>query len=178
MLNDVRVGLRLLWKDRAFTLASGATLAICIGANVALFAIVDHVLLRPLPWPGADRIALMGNQYPGAGSGVSSNSGVPDYYDRLRETTVFDEQAMYNWDNVSIDEDGSPSRVLIMNVTPSFFRVLGVSTALGRTFTNAEGEVGNEHRAVLSYGFWQTAFGADPQAVGRDVRLDGQSYVS
>ena len=131
MLNDIRIGLRLLRKDKTFTLASVTTLAICIGANVALFSIVDHVLLRPLPWPDANRIVLMGNQYPGAGVGVSSNSGVPDYYDRLRETTVFSEQALYNWGNVSMSQDGSPSRVLIMGVTPSFFRLLGVSPALG-----------------------------------------------
>src|SRR6476661_7538810 len=136
MLNDIRIGLRLLRKDKTFTLASVTTLAICIGANVALFSIVDHVLLRPLPWPDADRIVLMGNQYPGAGVGVSSNSGVPDYYDRLRETTVFEEQALYNRGNVSMNQDGSPSRVLIMGVTPSFFRLLGVSPALGRTFTD------------------------------------------
>jgi predicted permease len=177
MLNDIRIGLRLLWKDKTFTLASAATLAICIGANVALFSIVDHVLLRPLPWPDADRLVLMGNQYPGAGVSVSSNSGVPDYYDRLRETTVFEQQGMYTWRNVSINQGGSPSRVLIMDVTPSFFRALGVSAALGRTFVDAEGEIGNERRVVLSYGFWQSAFGGDPQIVGRDVRLDDQPYT-
>src|SRR5712671_5081235 len=138
MLNDIRIGLRLLWRDKTFTLASATTLAVCIGANVALFSIVDHVLLRPLPWANADRVLLMANQYPGASVGISSNSGVPDYFDRLRETTAFDEQAMYNWDNASVTEqnqEGSPSRVLIMNVTPSFFRALGVSAAVGRTFT-------------------------------------------
>ncbi len=177
MLNDIRIGLRLLWKDKTFTLASATTLALCIGANVALFSIVDHVLLRPLPWPDADRLVMMANQYPAAGVGASSNSGVPDYYDRLRETTVYDEQAMYSWDNISIDQDGSPARVLVMNVTPSFFRALGVSTALGRTFADAEGEIGNERRVVLSYGLWQSAFGGDPQAVGRDLRLDGEPYT-
>src|SRR5262249_45526405 len=177
MRNDIQVGLRLLRKDKHFTLPTAATLAICIGANVALFAIVYHVILQPLPRPDADRLVLMGNQYPGAGVGVSRNSGAPDYYDRLRETTVFDEQAMYNWDNVSIDQDGSPSRLFIMNVTPSFFRVLGASSAFGRTFTDTEGEVGNDHRVVLSYGFWRSAFGSDPQAVGRDLRLDGQPYT-
>ena len=177
MLNDIRIGLRLLWKDKTFTLASALTLAVCIGANVTLFAIVDHVLLRPLPWPDSDRILLMGNQYPGAGVGHSSNSGVPDYYDRLRETTVFDHQAMYNWDNVSIDQNSTPTRVLVMNVTPSFFPTLGVTAALGRTFLDAEGESGNEHRVVLSYGFWQSALGGAPGVVGTDLRLNGEPYT-
>src|SRR5437870_12348233 len=96
MFNDLRVGLRLLWKDKAFSVTAALTLALCIGANTALFSVVDHVLLRPLPFPQADRIVLMGNHYPGAGVDAGSNSSAPDYYDRLRETSVFTEQAMYN----------------------------------------------------------------------------------
>src|SRR5215472_17623568 len=95
-MSDLRVGLRLLLKDKAFTLATALTLAVCIGANAALFSVVHHVLLRSLPFPDADRIVLMGNHYPGAGADLGQNSGAPDYFDRLRETTVFDEQAMYN----------------------------------------------------------------------------------
>src|SRR5688572_11623097 len=113
MFHDIRLGLRRLWSDKTFAVTSSATLAVCIGANVALFSIVDHVLLRPLPWPGADRILLMANQYPGAGVGFSSSSGVPDYFDRLRQTDVFEAQALYNWASVAIDQRGSPARVVI-----------------------------------------------------------------
>src|SRR5262245_15584371 len=119
----------------------------------------------------------MGNQYPGAGVETSENSGAPDYYDRLRETTAYDEQAMYNSSNVSADQNGTPTRVRIMNVTPSFFRLLEVSPRHGRTFTEAEGEVGAEKKAILSYALWQSQFGGDPAAVGRDVRIDGQPYT-
>jgi predicted permease len=177
MLRDLRIGLRLLWKDRAFTLASSATLAICMGANVALFSIVDHVLLRPLPFPDADRILLMANQYPRAGIGINSTSGVPDYYDRLREADVFEAQALYRWANVSINRGSSPERLLVMDVTPSFFHVLGSTAALGRTFTEAEGEAGNERRVVLSHALWQSAFGGDAQAIGQDLLLDGRPYT-
>lgn len=172
MLTDIRLGLRRLWKDRTFAAASATTLAVCIGANVALFSIVDSVLLRPLPWPGAERIVLLANQYPGAGIGVNSSSGVPDYFDRLRETDVFEAQALYRWASVGIDQGGSPARAVVMNVTPSFFRVLGVNAALGRTFTEDEGEVGSADRAVLSHGLWQSAFGGDPHVVGREMRVD------
>ena len=112
MLNDLRVGLRLLWKDKAFTLTAALTLAMCIGANTALFSVVHNVLLRPLNVPESDRIVLMGNAYPGAGAGAAagSNSGVPDYYDRLRETTVYEEQAMYNGRNQSVDQNGTPHK--------------------------------------------------------------------
>jgi predicted permease len=119
----------------------------------------------------------MGNQYPGAGAGGGTSSGVPDYYDRLRETTVYDAQAMYSWANVTIDQNGSPARALAMNVTPSWFHVLSSAPTLGRAFDEAEGEVGHEHEVVLSYGLWQSVFGGDPAAVGRDLRLNGEPYT-
>jgi putative ABC transport system permease protein len=177
IIQDVRVALRLLWKNKAFTLTAALTLALCIGANTALFSVVYTVLLRPLPFPHAQRMVLMGNRYPGAGVDAGDNSGAPDYYDRLRETTVYDEQAMYNSSNVSVDQSGTPTRVRIMNVTPSFFRVLEAPPQLGRTFTDAEGEIGNEKKVVLSYALWQTQFGGDPAAVGRDLRIDSQPYT-
>ena len=79
---------RLLWKDKAFTLTAALTLALCIGANTALFSVVHNVLLRPLPVPESERIVLMGNAYPGAGAAIGGSSGVPDYYDRLRDVTA------------------------------------------------------------------------------------------
>src|SRR5436190_23423325 len=109
MLNDLRVGLRLLWKDKVFTVTSVLTLALCIGANTALFSVVHNVLLRPLPVPESDRIVLMGNAYPGAGAAAAGggNSAVPDYYDRLRDTDVYEEQALYNSANQSVDQGGT-----------------------------------------------------------------------
>ena len=177
MTSDIRVGLRLLWKDKAFTLTAAITLALCIGANTALFSVVHNVLLRPLPIPESERILIMGNSYPGAGADFGQNSGVPDYYDRLRETTVFEEQALYRGRNQSIDENGTPTRVRVTQATPSFFRLLRVAPLLGRTFSEQEGEPGNDNRVVLSYGLWQSQFGGDPQAIGKDLRLDGQPHT-
>jgi predicted permease len=177
MTSDIRVGLRLLWKDKAFTITAALTLALCIGANTALFSVVHNVLLRPLPVPESDRIVLMGNAYPGAGANIGSSSGVPDYYDRLRETTVFEEQALYNGRNQSVDQNGTPTRVRVTQATPSYFRLLRVAPALGRAFSDQEGEPGNEKKVVLSYALWQSQFGGDPQAIGKDIRLDGQPYT-
>jgi predicted permease len=179
MISDFRVGLRLLWRDKAFTLTAALTLALCIGANTALFSVVHNVLLRPLPVPESDRIVLMGNAYPGAGDAAAggSSSGVPDYYDRLRETDVFEEQALYNGANQSIDQNGAPLRVRVTRVTPSFFRLLRIPAALGRTFAESEGEIGNEKKVVLSYALWQSQFGGDPAAVGKDIRMDGQPFT-
>src|SRR5436190_16816238 len=177
LIHDAKVGLRLLWKDRGFTATVAVTLAQCIGANVALFSIVSNVLLRPLPMPDSDRIAIIGNGYPRAGAANLRANAVPDYFDRLREMTVFQEQAFYNNSSVNIDQNGAATRVRAMNVTPSFFRVLGVQPMLGRTFTEAEGELGNQLKIVLSYGLWQSAFGGDAAIVGRDVRIDGTTYA-
>jgi len=177
MLNDLRVGLRLLWKDKAFTTTAALTLAICIGANTALFSVVEHVLLRPLPFPDSDRIVLMGNHYPGAGVDTGGSSGAADYYDRLRETDVYTEQAMYVSTSLSVDQNGTPTRIRAMFATPSFFRLLGVPPEIGRTFSESEGEIGSENKVVLSHAFWQSAFGGDPGIVGRDIRLDGQPFT-
>ena len=176
MSSDIRVGLRLLWKDKAFTLTALLTLALCIGANTALFSVVHNVLLRPLPVPESDRIVQMGNAYPGAGVGAAlgTSSGVPDYYDRLRETDVFEEQALYNGRNASIDQNGTPVRVRVTQATPSFFRLLRVGPALGRAFTEQDGEVGNDKKVILSYALWQSQFGGDPGVVGKELRIDSQ----
>src|SRR5262247_4922974 len=111
MISDVRVGLRLLWKDKAFTLTAALTLAVCIGANTALFSVVHNVLLRPLAVPESDRILLTSNAYPKAGADTLGYSGVPDYYDRLRDVTVFEEQALLNTRSRTNDQNGSPTRV-------------------------------------------------------------------
>ena len=177
LTRDLRLGLRLLFKDKAFTATVLLTLGIAIGANTALFTVVHHVILRPLPVPEPERILLMSNQYPKAGAGTSSNSGVPDYFDRRKETTVYEEQALFNRTSVSIGQDGLPTRIRAMNATPSFFRLLRVPAALGRTFTDEEGEVGQEKKVVLSDTLWRSQFGGDPAAVGRDLRLDGQPYL-
>src|SRR5262245_6606764 len=160
-MGDLRLGVRLLAKDRAFTVTALLTLSLCIGANVALFSIVHTVLLMPLPVPDSDRIVRTGNAYPGAGSPIPNNSAVPDYFDRLREMDVFETQALYNGGIQSIDQNGTPVRIRINRVTPSFFRLLRVAPALGRTFTEEEGEEGKDRTVVLSYQLWQSQFGGD-----------------
>jgi predicted permease len=173
---DVHVAVRLLGRDKAYAVATAATLAICLGANAALYSVVHHLLLRPLPVPEPERILLMSNQYPRAGASDSSNSGVADYYDRKREVTVLEEQALFSTGNVSLDSDGRPTRVRVLNVTPSYLRVMKTVPALGRPFSEAEGEPGSERKLLLSDALWRSQFAADPAVVGRTLRLDGQPY--
>ena len=168
----MRFALRLLLRDRAFTITTFLTLAICIGANVAIFAVVQSVLLRPLPVPEADRLVLLYNSYPRAGVARAS-SGVPDYYDRLRETDVFEELSLFNQYGVTIGGQGSAERVPSMGGTPSLFRLLRVTPHRGRIFTEAEGETGSGRKVILSYAFWQRTFAGKDSAVGSTLRVNG-----
>ena len=176
-MGDFRVGLRLLFKDKAFTFTAAATLAMCIGANTALFSVVHNVLLRPLPVPDSDRIMLMSNLYPGAGAESLGSSGVPDFYDRIRDVKVLEDQALYNSRTMALDQSGTPVRVHGMVATPSLFRLVRVAPGLGRTFSDDEGEPGNEKRVILSDALWRSAFGADPNVVGKDARINSQPYT-
>ena len=177
LLQDLRFALRLLWKDRGFTLTTVATLALCVAANTAIFAVVHSVLLRPLPFPQADQMATIFNSYPGAGA-LRSSSGVPDYYDRLTQTTAFEEIAMYRTTGMTIGGQGigEIERVSAMQVTPSFFRLLQSQPHRGQLFTEKEAEVGHDKKVVLSYGLWQRLFGGRDDALGRDLRMNGVLY--
>ena len=174
---DVRFARRLLWKDRGFAVTAILTLAVCVGANAAIFAIVNSVLLQPLPVPHAERLVHMFNAYPGAGPAAGGSTGVPDYYDRLRETTVFDEQALYNSRGVTLGGNAEPRRITAMLSTPSLLRLLQVQPVRGRGFSEEDGTVGKTHKAVLTYESWQEWFGGQDSAVGRDVRINGEPFL-
>ena len=176
LLQDFRFAARVLARDRAFTLTSALTLAICIGANVAIFAIVNSVLLEPLPVDRAEQLVHMFNAYPGAGLAEGGSTGVPDYYDRLRETTVFQEQALYNTRGVTLAQEGNPQRITAMAGTPSLLRMLRVRPILGRVFSEEDGEVGKTSKVVLTYPSWQDLFGGRSDVIGRDLRINGERY--
>jgi predicted permease len=178
LLRDIRYSLRSLLKDKGFTTTVILTLAVCIAANTATFAVVYSVLLKPLPVPESNRILLMANQYPRAMSGKpGTNSSGADYYDRLRDIHVFEEQAMFNTTSRTVEINGVPERVLGMNATPSLFRLLRVSPAYGRAFTDPEGEIGAEQKLILSEGFAKQLFADPSSALGKDLRLNGKPFT-
>src|SRR5688500_18249029 len=150
---DVRFASRLLWKQKAFAVAAIVTLAACIGANATIFSVVNAVLLRALPFPESDRLVTIMNSYPKAGVERASN-GVPDYFDRRRETDVFDEQALYRQRGQTVGTEGQPERVQSFQVTPTIFTVLRAAPLRGRLLTDADGELGQEQKVVLAYPLW------------------------
>jgi predicted permease len=177
MLRDLRFGVRSLMKDKGFSMTVVLTLALCIGANTAIFAIVHSVLLQPLPVPRAEEILVMSNQYPKAGAARSTNSGAADYYDRLKEVTVFQQQAMFDFGDQTVDLNGTPEKIHGMVATPSLFRLLEVAPAIGRAFNDGEGEVGAEQKVILSDGLWRQMFAGSPDAIGKELRLNGRPYT-
>lgn len=174
---DVKLGARSLLRDKGFTATVILTLAICMAAYTATFAIVRSVLLRPLPIPNADRIVLMANLYPKAGVTDQDVSAVPDYYDRLRAVTALQEQAMFDELNVTLEVNGRAQQVPGMEVTPSLFRLIGIAPARGRAFTPEEGEIGHDHEVIISHALWQQLYGGDPSAIGRELRLYGIPFT-
>ena len=106
MLQDIRFASRLLLKDRSFTLTCLLTLAVCIGANTAIFSIVRSVVLKPLPVPDSNRIMLVYNSYPNAGGGAGGSAGVPDYFDRVQGVPAFAEQALYRRSGLTLGRQG------------------------------------------------------------------------
>ena len=177
LLQDLRFAVRLLWKDRSFTATVVATLALCLAANVAIFAIVDGVLFKPLPFPEPQQLVRIYNAYPGAGV-ENADNGVPDYFDRKREVSAFEEIALFRQAGVTISGTGfnEAERIQSMIVTPSMFRALQTQPLRGQLLTDAHGEVGQERVVVLTYGFWQRVFGGRDDAIGQDVRLGGVPY--
>ena len=176
LLPDIRFAARLLWRDRGFSATALLTLAICLGANAAIFAIVNSVLLRPLPVAEPERLMLMYNSYPRAGVERVS-SGVPDYYDRLRETDVFEEMALYAVRGQTIGGGTDPQRLDGMAARPSLFRLLRATPLRGRVFHEEEGELGHEREVILSYALWQQVFSGSDSAVGRELSVNGVPHT-
>jgi predicted permease len=175
-MRDLAFAVRSLSKDKAFTIATFLTLALCIGANTALFGVVYSVVFKPLPVSQPGRLVFLYNSYPGAGADRGS-SGVPDYFDRVKRMTTLESLALSTTSNRATGEPGRPERVLVMAVTPSFFRVARVQPERGRPFTEQEGEPGQEDKVILSHAHWQEHYAGDPAAVGRQLRLDGRPYT-
>ena len=176
MLQDLRFGLRLLWKEKAFTLTALATLALCIGANTAIFTVLHAVILAPLPFAEPERLVTVGNIYPGAGLTRSTQAGIPDYLDRRKMTDVFLSVAIRTETGYDAGAQGSPVRIEGDQVTPSYFQVLRASPMMGRLFTEDDAVFQRSQYAILSYGLWRDMFGSDPQIAGKDVRLSGVAH--
>jgi hypothetical protein len=171
--HDLAFAARLLLKERAFSATAFVTLALCIGANTAMFSIVRSIVLNPLPVPDADRLVVFRNEYPNAGVTRGATS-VPDYFDRLALTDAFESFALYQRDGATVGGTHGARRVTLLRATPSFYDMVAAVPALGRGFgADPAGAPGGANEIVLSHAMWTDEFGGVAEAVGQDRRLNG-----
>ena len=168
---ELRYAVRLLRKTPGFTATALLTLALCLGANLTIFAVIDSVLLRPLPFPEAGRLVTVFNTYPKAGV-ERDGSSLTNYYERRGHIPAFSSLSIYRYGTAIIGEAGSTKREQITQVSPEFFTTLGVGPVIGRPFTEQETTYQTDGVAILTDAYWRQHFNADPHVIGRQIRVD------
>jgi putative ABC transport system permease protein len=171
---DVRFGLRGLRRSPAFVTVAVLCLALGIGANAAIFSVVNAVLLKPLPYGDPDRLVQLNETFTWNGVEGTGSISYPDFVDWQAQATAFERIGGYVWGNVNLQGTEQPERLLSVAATADVFPVLGVRPALGRTFAPGEDRPGRDQVVVLSDALWRKRFGADPRIVGRAIALDGK----
>jgi putative ABC transport system permease protein len=172
---DVKYALRTLAKNPGFTLIILATLALGIGANTAIFSVVDAVLLRTLPFAESERLAIIWED--ASFAGFPRNTPAPaNFVDWKAQNHTFEDMAAIANRSLNITGDGEPERAPSQAVTHSFFSLLGVRPILGRDFRPGEDVPGAGRVVMLSHSLWQMRYGADPNILGRDILLNGVKY--
>jgi putative ABC transport system permease protein len=172
---DARYALRMLLRAPAFSLIAIVIFAVGIGANAAVFSVVNGVLLRPLPYPAADRITMLwcDNRPQGIKEDITS---YPNYRDWRDQNTTYAQMAAYSLSAFNLTGAGEPERLNGAAVTANFFDVMGLSPVLGRVFTQANETEGRDAVVVLSYGLWQRRFGGARDVLGKTIALSGRPH--
>ena len=174
MGNQLRQLFRRLARAPMFTAITLVTLAVSIGANTAIFSVIEGVLLKPLPYPHADELVGLWHTAPGVG--IKEVNMSPSMYFIYREQSrTFQDVGLYNTNSVTITGVGEPEQVRALYVTDGTLPILGVSPYLGRIFSRAEDSPSGPKTVMLSYGYWRTKFGADPNTVGKNLTIDGDT---
>lgn len=173
-LQDVKYGIRMLTKNPGFTAIAVLTLALGIGANSAIFSIVHAVLLRPLPYPHADRLVVVREK---GAEGLPTNTSYATFADWRARSRSFNELALASYWMGTLTGAGQPEQIPALRVSANFFQTLGVPPALGRDFVEEEDRPSTSHVVILTDGLWRRRFNADPGIVGKSITLNGESYA-
>jgi len=178
MFQDVRYGIRMLMKSPAFTLVAVLSLALGIGANVAIFSLLDALLLKPLPVKQPEQLVVVNTQVPGrTGPGFAPYS-YPVFREMREKNTAFSDIVARSGLQMSLNSNGETERVFGEEVSGNFFSMLGVNPQLGRLLTEADDQTPGAHPvAVISFHFWQRRFGADPDIVGKTINLNNYPFT-
>jgi len=171
---DVRFAIRTLVKQPGFTLVALLTLALGIGANTAIFSIIDAVVLRPLPYHDPDRVVMMWSHWT---NWTKTWVSEPELADYRAQATSLEHVSAFDTTSFNLTGAGDAVRVAAARVQAPMFDALGVQPIAGRVFTGQEDQPGHEHVAMLSEGLWRSQFGSDPSIVGRDIQLDAVPHT-
>ncbi|MFY9608910.1 MAG: ABC transporter permease, partial [Blastocatellia bacterium] len=176
VFQDLRFGLRMLFKKPGFTLIAVLTMALGIGANTAIFSVVNAVLLRPLPYPQADRMVLLW------GSFLKINitqlpAKAAEYVDYRDQTQSFDQVAAFHTADLNLTGSGDPERIAGARVTANLFALLEARPTQGRVITADENQPGRDNVAVISHGFWQRQLGGAANVIGQQLKLNDLNYT-
>jgi putative ABC transport system permease protein len=175
LLQDLRYGTRTLRKSPGFTLVAVLTLALGIGANTAIFSVINAVLLKPLPFKDPDRLVQLWETEPAPGNFPLTG---PDYLDWQAQNTTLESSALYGWPrSFNASSAGEAQPVLAISTQANFFSVLGVGPAMGRTFAPAEDQSGKNKVAVISNGFWKKYFATRADVIGQTIELNSEPHV-
>ncbi|HEV2617569.1 MAG TPA: ABC transporter permease [Candidatus Acidoferrales bacterium] len=177
LVQDVRYGLRILKKSPGFAVIAILTLALGIGANTAIFSFVDAWMIKPLPYPQADRLMVLLSHDKKTGATYNGVTSTADFYDYQKQNTSFEQVAAWAGWNFNLTGDGPPALVEGGRVSWNFFDALGVKPILGRTFIADEDQSGARRVAILGEGLWKSRYAGDPKIVGRQVQIGGESYT-
>jgi putative ABC transport system permease protein len=175
-IKDLKHSLRMFLQSPGFTLAAVAALALGIGANTAIFSVVNAVILKPLTYPDPDRIVQFWLTSPqGSGPGAS----VPKFNLWKEQTRVFQDVSAYDFGGPGLNLTGGtyPEQIKGIHVTADYFRLFGAPIERGRTFTAEEDRPLGPHVVVISDGLWRRRYGADPHLLGKTIQLGGEPYV-
>lgn len=174
-LQDVSYAWRTLWKNAGFSAVAVLTIALGVGANTAIFSVVDAVLLKPLPFRSPDRIVALWETETAPGSYPLTGE---DYTDWRTQNTTFDDMSLYSWpSSYSVSGDEGAEGAVLVRTQANFFDLLGVRAQIGRTFAPGEDQGGASHVALLSNAFWKKRFGARKEALGSTVQLNSEPYT-
>ncbi|HEY0321336.1 MAG TPA: ABC transporter permease [Pyrinomonadaceae bacterium] len=173
---DVRFGFRMMMKKPGVTIIAVLALALGIGANTAIFSVVNTVLLRPLPYKDPSRIMLVFWTAPKM-TIEDLPASAPDFKDWREQNTVFERMAAISGESFNLTGQGEPERIMSASVSADLFPLLGVNAGRGRTFSAEEEQAGRNKVAVISYDLWQRRFGSSPQLVGQPITLNNESYT-
>jgi predicted permease len=176
LLQDLRYGLRMLRTNPGFSAIAIAALALGIGANTAIFSLVDAVLLRPLPFPDPDRLVMVWED--ASRIGFPQNTPAPaNFFDWKAQNHVFEDMAAIDWRTYNLTGDGEPEKLDAFGVTANFFSLLGIRPALGRVFAADEDTAGANKVVLISYGLWQRRYGAERSLIGRPIQLNNEKVT-